>query len=331
MADIKKETFHSEPKYICFDDLIKDLSHLQNIKFIFRGQQNIAWPLQPTAFREDGIRAMSELYTAAAPAHSEWPKSINCKNMAKLIRHDENAIYHADVIRLSELTIYILKYNYSLAKYVAEFPENFDEKTLNAYKIRDHHFWAREDAFEYFFRYQLENSTTRTSLDNKILKEGRIDDEITIYEESLPQHYDVPTAALDWSYDPSVALYFATNNASEEYFSIFAYKEINNNLGNPIEVVHGNPGCTNPRIKAQNGLFTRFRYPCKYYFLYHKWPTIDCYMKNRSHGNFELIKYDIPLIYINEINEILKMKNITKSSLCLDETNKINEALEILI
>ncbi len=44
---------------------------------------------------------------------------------------------------------------------------------------------------------------------HKILNEPCLEQALTGYDKTWPQHYGHPIAALDWSKDPFVALYFA--------------------------------------------------------------------------------------------------------------------------
>ena len=89
---------------------------------------------------------------------------------------------------------------------------------------------------------------------------------------SLTQHYDLPTRALDWSYDYKVSLYFAVRNVLYDEFSL----EDENNDGvlwafnympfrssdvdeseNDFKIQFYRPeNHSNPNLNAQNGLFT---------------------------------------------------------------------------
>ncbi|MBE6500326.1 MAG: FRG domain-containing protein [Methanobrevibacter thaueri] len=86
---------------------------------------------------------------------------------------------------------------------------------------------------------------------------------------SLAQHYDLPTRALDWSYDYKVSLYFAVRNVLYDKFSLdnedndgvlwaFNYGYFkSDNTNNDFKVQFYRPEYySNPNLNAQNGLFT---------------------------------------------------------------------------
>lgn len=86
---------------------------------------------------------------------------------------------------------------------------------------------------------------------------------------SLAQHYDLPTRALDWSYDYKVSLYFAVQNVLYDKFLLenedndgvlwaFNYTYFrSDNTKNDFKVQFYRPEYySNPNLNAQNGLFT---------------------------------------------------------------------------
>lgn len=88
---------------------------------------------------------------------------------------------------------------------------------------------------------------------------------------SLAQHYNIPTRALDWSYDYKVSLYFVVKNILKENKSkcyenndgtlwAFNYKYFQGPFLNPedsFKLQFYRPGYyTNPNLNAQKGLFT---------------------------------------------------------------------------
>ncbi len=162
-----------------------------------------------------------------------------------------------------------MHYNYTLAKYVAKHPHKVDPITIKMYQERQANFWESEKTFLYLFGQDVSFLTGVISHDGKVLKESYINEEFSGYDEYLPQHYDILTVALDWSKDPLIAIFFAIREIPLEstHFTIYAYKQINLEKTNPIEICHGNPASRNLRIKRQNGLFTRFRYACLYFLL----------------------------------------------------------------
>ncbi len=328
VSNIKKIELNKHDSFLCLDEFLNEISKLKSLGFIFRGHKKSSFLLQPSAFRPEIMTAREQLYASKANNFYEWNKSDEYRSNVKWIRLSEKAVDQIDVIRITELTKYKLIYNYFLSLHVKKNPEKFDQKTRHIYDVKKPDSWLSEDAFHSVFHFELNSATTLTSLDNKIIKKGELTEEITGYDESLPQHYDTETAALDWSKNPMKALYFATEKSSDENFSLYAYREINNNGVNFISVEEGNLECLNERIKAQEGVFTKFKYACIYYLFHGQWPCIEDYVKYRSSDRFQLIKFDIPQCHREEIIDILKKKNITKESLKLCEEHHIPAPVE---
>ncbi|MDP1574368.1 MAG: FRG domain-containing protein [Coxiellaceae bacterium] len=324
MADIKKDLLDGRKNFITLDSFFNEIDRLRQFGFIFRGQSDSDFLLQPKVFRKKDLHKIEELFGNLAKNCVNWMKSDSYKDIVKMIRYAEDAIHYPDVVIIYKITMFKMQYNYFLSKHVERYPSKFDDVTRKMYEMKKPEYWLKEETFLCCFRHELDSSTTLISLDDKILKNGMTCEEMAGYDESLPQHYDTPTAALDWSYDPRVALYFSIEDLTASSFSIYAYKEIANNRYNPIEVMYSNPGCMNERIIKQKGLFTRFRYACSYYYSHQEWPAIDFYVKSHRKGNFELIKFDLPLSYKNDIKNLLEKNGITKKSLGFAE--EVNDA-----
>lgn len=83
---------------------------------------------------------------------------------------------------------------------------------------------------------------------------------------SLAQHHELPTRAMDWTYDFKVALYFAVcdileNNKEDCILWAFNYKLFEDNYHdqkskNDKLVIYRPEYSANPNLKAQKGLFT---------------------------------------------------------------------------
>lgn len=142
----------------------------------------------------------------------------------------------------------------------------------------------------------------------------------------IPQHYGVPTAALDWTYNPYVAIFFATNETDIQFsefnpspsVAIYAYK-----IDSP-EQAHftfqkGNSDCKNLRIIIQEGVFLSMSKACKYFYDNGHWPNMERFLSKNSNC---LIKYIVPInkkiILIDKLQEILFKKGITKEFLSPD-------------
>lgn len=152
---------------------------------------------------------------------------------------------------------------------------------------------------------------------------------------TIAQHYGLKTRLLDWSRDPSVALWFACNNDSfdrdkykdsdsdsdsdgDRYVYVLDTKDIlrltNNEQSDPFKIRKTRiiePILNNPNIIAQKGYFTAHKY----------WEGNNKYSaKFVSLENHEKIGKHITEIKINKecINNILNelsRKNITKATI----------------
>jgi hypothetical protein len=295
--------------------LIEELEKLyqQNKAYIFRGQPNSNFYLLPNAFRADMARRIPPGFPTSS--WTAWCNSQAIQDTVSLYL-DKTHIGSVWVRRISELTFYVMQYNYSLSTYVKQYPEKFDSATLEMYQLRPPAFWEAEKTFQYLFEHGLNLSIGRITLDGQVINYSAINEELAGYDESLPQHYGIPTAALDWTYNPYIAIFFALQNIPPgvSHFSIYAYKTISDDKSNPIGIEFGHPKCRNLRIERQEGLFTRFRYACLYYFFHGTWPNIETYIP-LSYGNFELIKFNVPVCQAEYLIKILDEKGITNEYL----------------
>lgn len=299
------------------EKLIQKLEYLKENKFIFRGQPSRAFFLLPNAFRGDTIRKMQKIYPSTIK-YNKWRESEDLQKIIRLYFNDTkpNPLVAINIARLHELTIYLLQYNYFIAKYISKFPEKFDSASLSTQKLRSPEFWIDEESFMYFFGFALRVSTGIILLDGSIKNSPEINEILTAYDESLPQHYSVPTAALDWTWNPYIAIFFALKDIPKNVkeIAIYAYKEIKNEIDNPITIVMGNPECRNPRIAHQEGLFMKLRYACFYYYMNGDWPSVEIFI-SKNRGHFELIKFTIDISYINILRKICNNEGKTNNFL----------------
>lgn len=305
------------------EELVEKLERLYLSKaYFFRGQPDEKFYLLPSAFRDDVIMRRLREY----PASSSYQQWCMDKEFKKLIPPPltEDYINSLHVQRMSELTFYLMHYNYFLAKHVERDPKKFDSATINMYKVRPSSYWHQRETFLYLFGFGFNLSIGRKTLDGKVINHSLINEEMAAYDESLPQHYDTQTAAIDFTYNPYIAIYFALQNISSNarYVSVYAYKHLQDSEKNPIIVESTRPECENLRIVRQEGLFLRIRYACSYYFTHGSWPTVENFL-SRNAGMFELIKFKIPVSETANLQRILIQKNITKEYLFPDSEKSI--------
>jgi len=173
-----------------------------------------------------------------------------------------------------------------------------------------------------------------------LIKPANISEVLAGRDETLPQHYDVPTAALDVTKNPYIALFFALDLANvpefdsrtglfiakkipnaAKCFSIYVYKQNINDLLTSIKDPDESL-CSNERAKNQEGQFIFSIKPCSFYLLYGRFPCIDDhdeYMASfpQENRSFELIKYNVQRNkgMLTEVEKVLIEKGITKEFL----------------
>ena len=320
-ADIKMYSFDSnEPTYITMDQLIDEIKSLRKRGSVFRGQPDSTFSLIPSAFRRDIIEKKYAVYKNKVKPNNYklWTQSQAYVEIAEAVFHTKEVLNCPEILKINELIFFSLAYNYSLSCFVKKWPHKFDINTIENNKKYPPEYWVKEPAFLDLFAIFLTPLRGILSTDNKILKYSEIEENIVAYDETLPQHYDTPTAALDWSRNPYIGLYYALLDASAIHVSLFAYmqiKQIKNNDRALISLIEGNPNCKNQRIINQEGVFTRFNHPNLYYFHNQQWPTIETFTDQRMKNNFKLIKIDIPITYKSFIEKLLGDRRITDSYL----------------
>jgi hypothetical protein len=96
------------------------------------------------------------------------------------------------------------------------------------YQIRPSAYWRKKDTFLYLFGFGFDSSIGRVTLNGKVINYSSINEEMAAYDESLPQHYDTATAALDFTYNPYVDIYFALQKIPSDasHFSIYVYRHL---------------------------------------------------------------------------------------------------------
>lgn len=110
---------------------------------------------------------------------------------------------------------------------------------------------------------------------------------------SIAQHFGQPTSLLDWSFSSDIACYFAAAGALRQSdtgnMSIFALGEVGALVGDHwVQPPHG----TNENIRAQKGLFYRFR-PNQEKISAAPERTVDDAVAEAMSGRVTLIRFDL--------------------------------------
>lgn len=322
MEFIKKRTlsgdqFKEKKLIVDTDELIDDLSALQGEAYIFRGQPNGNFTLHPKAFRPEEIKKIGKDF----PISLEHCSDAFKKNTSSWLGQPfEQLNTNEWFSRICEITFFIMQYSHNIANYILNTKGKFDKRTIELHTLNPPEYWTSISTLERFLNYNLRNLIAFTDLNGNVLKYTTIDDILTGFDESRPQHYGVETAMLDWTRNPLIAIFFALQNIPDnaQYISIYAYKQIRDSKDNPVVTKSSPEEVKNIRIRNQEGVFTCIQYPCSFYFVRKYWPCIDDYFSHSS-GNFKLIKYAVPVSYRQHLENLVEAGGYNKAFLLPEE------------
>ncbi|VEB35511.1 FRG domain-containing protein [Legionella cherrii] len=294
----------------CSEELISELSSLQQKDFIFRGHSSGLYRLEPSAFRNDILKKHADIFPSKEIS-KQWRSS---KEVNQVIKFWGQGIPEQIISRVFNYIMHLMHYNFALhTVYLSKKDgKNINDSRLLSIFPKD--YWAQEDTFVRFFQYICMGLPYRWDEHGKILQKPSYLEEVTGFDETLPQHYQFKTALIDWSYNPLVAIYFSLGSSLVEtkktergfyiessipsnpsHLSIYAYRQVTfENAAVKIEPAMQEKN--NMRLQNQEGTFTRFTNPLKFYLEYGYFPTIEeLYKKNRavSQISFELVRYNL--------------------------------------
>lgn len=320
-----------------FDDVHKFLNELEEFKgnFLFRGMTKVreaftkpCFTLMPGAFREKEIKKYSTLFPHSEIDTQKWILKV-VDDIKKHPSTELASVHPFDIERICQLLIKNLQYNYVLYEryHSQKFPiDHTDEKLLSIFECGHNGHWAKEKTFQNYFHQFYLSLVPLCSLDGKVVKQSFVFEDITGVDETYPQHYGMQTAALDWTYDPYIALFFTIytdkSYCDSEYLSISVYEEIIKE-DSPVIIKDKNSFKNNPRATAQKGTFMCFRKPCSFYLQENRFPAVEDYDWNfkNSHAPkfFDLKKLVLMRSKknIDFIKNILNEREINESSLLL--------------
>jgi len=206
------------------------------------------------------------------------------------------------------------------------------EEEKEILKLRDPDFWTKEESFVAHVKYIFPHLIERYFMDGTVQYANPFEELVGV-DFRLPQHYGIETSALDWTYDPYIAIYFAlrkderfdsiqiSKKPMTPFFSIFAYKKTN--VECPLVLVQEKSQTLfNPRAEAQKGVFTYFAKPCSFYLKHpqHRFPSILDYNKSTQSGfQLERLNIERSMPNLKFLQDQLKAKNINEATLLLND------------
>lgn len=331
------EIIHHDP-----EALLSDLDKLEKEGYIFRGVEQQAYLAQPSAFRPEKIKENWNKYPIS---HSEFvSKWFHHPKVLKIIQAsypipDFEIKRHPTIQRLFTLLSYLMVCNYLFSKYKEDNPKHAFISDHEQMKYRKSPFWTEQETFTQMVGYYFPKVLTLEALDKSWKKDSYIDEIFTGIDMSFPQHYGIPTAALDFTRKALISIYFAIEShlnidlehASgfyiaekavdyDSFLSIYAIKLTDDSNYCPIKVEEIELSIPNPRAKNQHGTLCYFSKPCSFHMEYGRFPTIEDYLinKQRNHFYFEKLSLKRSVSNLDFLVNILITESITKNHIYPD-------------
>lgn len=310
--------------------VIAQLDELQQAGFIFRGHESFKYILMPNAFRTPTLLKMKREFEIQDSVIDEWFKnkfimqSVNdwyLQNKRKLMPLEQQTIS-----RLLHYCLYLMRYNHALNIFAHKNPHRVSRKDRETILERNLEYWKSERTFQQLFSSYFPRIIKLTNLDGTTLQDANPFEDLASVDETLVQHYDPTTAALDWTLNYNIAIHFAVGEKeiAEKFLAIYALK-IHNPNSSPIHVMNKSIYVENIRAERQEGTFTYFTKPCSFYLENGYLPSINNfdqrYKNNLDVPTFELQEFIIERSEnnIGHLKKLLIQREITKKYLFPDE------------
>jgi len=304
---IREEKFTSAKAFIDALDLsssrwLPDPSW--NSRWVFRGQRKADWHLTPKAWRDESSPVLRRLNALKNREYNL--KRIFVEEDLKLVdsRVQENTSVEKLLGAYSQAKAELL-----LVSEFLNFADQLGHPVPDADKYND---FLSEDIVQRIRYYpKLEflpepNSTT-----------------------ALAQHHGIPTRAIDWTYNPLIAAFFAAEKVTrdtEGNISVWAirYDLLNQyNIDSIQEKEYSQflsfttTRSENTYLHAQEGLFIFPKYGCSYYAINGCWPTLEEYAIFISGIAREDViqKLTLPYAHVGELLRLLWARGITRGHL----------------
>ncbi|AMV12897.1 FRG domain protein [Legionella pneumophila] len=219
-----------------------------------------------------------------------------------------------------------MRYNHSLHLFVKNNPNNVSKQDAASFLLRDAEYWRQETTFQQMFERYLPTIINRHSFkDGALIQQANPYEDLAAVDETLPQHYGIPTAALDWSYNFYVAIHFALGKESEQnskFLALCALKILDPK--SPIKMLDRNIHTENIRAERQEGTFSYFSHPCSFFLQNRALPSLN-YFSQRYKNRLEICRFELKEFLIERtesnlcyLKGLLKERGISKTYLFPD-------------
>ena len=322
------QDFHYKKDFFSFEELLNELTHLSKNGYVFRGESNHIWPLKSKALRT----IASKYCFKNLEKFNAYTERYRYSNLGDILIKKTDLLFNYKILkRFFKLAFFICVYNFELTQ--------FHKKNLNKTNIEYFYEKFQNIAYKDFesaVAYLLWNVMTVFDMDCNLIKPPFCPTDRAAYEEETPQHYGLDgTALLDLSYDPNVALYFASDGSEgSDFIVVYALKEIRRHSNNLFRLDTQANRCL--RKDKQKGLFLECVHlnlyflnegespdaqKCLFYQVNEKiegiLPNFKC--SSKSEPNFDLKRFVIPIAWLSIIKLHLEKNNINSKTLGLDE------------
>lgn len=340
--------------------LLKNLSQLANEKeVIFRGHCDSSFKLEPNALRNSSLDYARQIYPIKpAEIQKGWFQNVNFfkrlsdkfsaqitphklnQNIIVIHQEEVSTLNRTSIGKIFNLIMDIMRYHYYANKFLEENPryQNIIDKLEYPERYTDMQY------FHSIVGRIIESVIPKYDLNGNILHYSYISPERVGFEETFMQHYDFPSAALDWSTDPYVALYFATKTYWEEVsinlikarhfpktkcFSICSYQQLRKETPTPVNIINPDKPEKNLRAQHQHGKFTYMFEINSFYLKNGRYPTLEDY-SNTGIFSLGVHKIEVNEEIISFCESVLKSKNLIKSYLLPEFDSQNTKILPVI-
>lgn len=283
-------------------NIIASLQELQSTgNYIFRGQKCFNFKLIPRAFREDDISAMTKAFGVDNRTKNSWFHSQKVKDCIDAHAPGARKNKHAITIinRLLNFCFYLMILNHSAYIFASSNITMISDKDKEMLQLKTPSHWKDPETFHHLFSGYFPRILEIYDLNNLLIQKAQPPEDLIGIDETFPQHYGAITAALDWTRNPLIAIYFALENQLDNsgFSTIYAINANRIAHDSPIKVMNKSIYVSNARAEAQQGVFTYFMSPCSFYIQNNALPSINHYhsryLNNLDQQKFELHEFRI--------------------------------------